>query len=161
VDTRSVGRRPIGEERARSMAKQANVGRKSRFWIRTSGASNSCLCKSSSACFFFLPLFCAVTNHRKMSTASSERSNRRPQLSLIRTQAAQALVPARDLRQATNFAWGIEPRIAPGQRGPTPTSCQMCRKLRSKCFRRNGGRLGEEACVGCRRRGRSPLSQHE
>ncbi|GAA5991061.1 hypothetical protein JCM5350_005412 [Sporobolomyces pararoseus] len=43
-------------------------------------------------------------------------------------------------------------RAAPGRRGPVPTSCDRCRKLRVKCIRRLGGRLGEETCTQCEKR---------
>ncbi|GAA5991063.1 hypothetical protein JCM5350_005413 [Sporobolomyces pararoseus] len=43
-------------------------------------------------------------------------------------------------------------RAAPGRRGPVPTSCDRCRKLRVKCIRKLGGRLGEETCTQCEKR---------
>jgi hypothetical protein len=44
-------------------------------------------------------------------------------------------------------------RSAPGSRGPTPTSCEGCRRLRVKCVRENGGQVGTESCASCNKRG--------
>ena len=58
--------------------------------------------------------------------------------------------PTRDARAVRRTR-----RSAPGSRGPSPTACEHCRRLRVKCVRPNGDAVGAEPCQRCVKRGES------
>jgi hypothetical protein len=99
--------------------------------------------------FLFFHLFQSTSNARSRS-----QLRRNGGIWSSRIYENKRMETSTQIRSRNSTSSRIDRANAPGKRGPTPTSCAGCRRVRSKCFRKNGGKVGEETCVGCLRRGK-------